>query len=142
MQTYDQHGIRFSYPDDWTLDQDEPAQPGDSVAVYSPGGAFWLVSPQAEDTEPAELADEALAAMREEYSDLESEPVEEWIAGQPAVGYDVNFWYLDLTATSLIRCLSTEQGSFVILCQSEDREFEQVEPVFQAITTSLIGVPE
>jgi hypothetical protein len=137
-KVYDKLGLHFQYPDNWTLDDEGASEPGDSVAVYSPGGAFWLVT-QHEGPEPGDLADEALRAMEEEYEDLESEPVEEWIEGHQAVGYDLNFWYLDLTSTSWIRCVATEHGTFVVLCQSEDREFDDVAPVFQAITSSLLA---
>lgn len=135
MGTYDKDGIRFEYPENWTLDEEN----GDSraIAVHSPGGAFWLVSPTA-DEDPDWVAEEALRALQEEYEDLESEPIEESVAGHELVGYDVNFWYLDLTNTSLIRSVRTDDATLLVLCQSEDREFDEVEEIFRAMTASLL----
>ncbi len=60
-------------------------------------------------------------------------------AGRSLVGYDLNFFFLDLTNTARIRCVGTERATYTVFCQAEDREFERIEPVFRAMTTSLLG---
>ena len=47
----------------------------------------------------------ALDAMRKEYEELDAEPVRETIAGHDLVGFDLNFFCLDLTNTACIRSL-------------------------------------
>ncbi len=37
-RVYDKLGIRFLYPDNWTLDEDEAIQGNRSVTALSPGG--------------------------------------------------------------------------------------------------------
>jgi hypothetical protein len=87
---------------------------------------------------PLKLADLLVQAMREEYRDLDVEEVREIMAGHELIGYDLAFFYLDLTNTAKIRTLRTRYGTYAFFCQGEDREFAAVEKVFQAITTSLL----
>jgi hypothetical protein len=87
---------------------------------------------------PGDVAAEALQAMRETYDNLDSEHVEETVAGQALVGYDLNFYCLDLTNTAVIRGVRTEHGTLLILYQAEDHDFAELEPVFRAMTVSLL----
>jgi hypothetical protein len=136
---YDKLGIRFSFPDNWTLDEEEALAGNRSVSVYSPGGAFWSIALHAPRVDPAELTATALATLKAEYEDAESEPVREEVNGHALEGYDLNFIYLDLTSTALIRGFRTDTASCLVLCQAEDRELTEVAPVFRAITTSLLS---
>ncbi len=137
--TYDKMGIRFLYPDNWKLDEGEALEGNRSVSVYSPGGAFWSITLHQPSADPQQLAATALEALQAEYRDSEYEPVCEEIAGQPTSGYDFNFFYLDFTNTALVRAFRTGDATCLVLCQAEDREYEQFEPIFRAITTSLLA---
>jgi len=134
---FDKLGIKFLYPDDWTLelatDEDEKG-----VTVYSPGGAFWSVVIRGGDEDPAELAKVAVAAIGDEYTDVDTEAVEEMIGRQELVGYDLNFYCLDLTNTAQIRAFRRDGRTLLMLWQAEDREFDEVSNIFRAITTSLL----
>jgi hypothetical protein len=136
---YDKMGVRFLYPDNWTLDESEALSGNRSVSVYSPGGAFWTIVLHGASADPHDLANQALETLKAEYADAEVAEVSEQIGEQPVSGYDLNFFYLDLTNTALIRGFRTASASCLILCQAEDREFERVGPVFRAITTSLLN---
>lgn len=131
-------GLAFQYPENWTLDEQDALAGRESVTVVSPGGAFWSVSIHPPGTDPQKLAKAAVKAMREEYTDLEAEAVHDSIAGRPLVGYELNFYYLDLTNTAEIRCLAMEQATYSIFCQAEDREYAQARPVFLAMLHSLV----
>jgi hypothetical protein len=135
---YEKLGIRFQYPENWTLDEIEALEGNDSVTVYSPGGGFWSIMIHPQGTPPAELVDAALEAMREQYDELDVESVAETIAGRELVGYDMHFFCLDLTNTALVRGFATEQGTYVVFYQAEDIEFSGIELVFRAITLSLL----
>jgi hypothetical protein len=136
---YDKLGIHFQFPDNWTLDEIEARDSGNSVTVYSPGGAFWSITIHPASQSAQELADAALAAMRQEYDELDAEAVAETIAGQELLGWDLNFYCLDLTNTALVRGFSTDEATYLIFCQADDREFDEVAPVFAAITRSLLS---
>lgn len=137
-KTYDRMGLRFQYPDNWTIDEDEALAGNHSVSVYSPTGAFWSVALHPRSTSLQQLADAALKAMQEEYQDVESEPVEETLAGAEAIGHDINFCYLDLTNTATVRCLNRGLFALAIFCQAEDRDYAELGPVFQAMTHSVL----
>lgn len=131
-------GISFTYPENWTLDETETLEGSGSAAVYSPGGAFWSVSVHPPKTPPAELVRAAVTALRETYDELDEEPIEEEIVGHRLVGADVNFYCLDLTNTAVIRAFTAPSCTGLIYCQADDRELSAIEPVFQAMTLSLM----
>ena len=101
--TFDNLGITFQYPDNWQLDEAEVRAGQSAVTVFSPGGAFWSVAIFPVTADPARMALAALDAMKKEYEEVESEEACETIAGHELRGYDLSFFYLDLTNTATIR---------------------------------------
>lgn len=164
--TYERAGLYFDYPESWRLEEDghsggledgghdgkgrndaegddEAAEPAGaneptSVTVHSPGGAFWTVLQYRGASDPRRYLEASLSAMREEYQDLDADPAEESLHGHRLTGYDLNFFYLDLTNTAHLRGVKTLGATLLILCQADDREWERIEAVFQAMTSSLL----
>jgi len=136
---YDKLGIRFQFPTNWHLDEAEAFAGYHSVSVYSPGGSFWSVTVHPTQQSPQRLVDAALKTMEQEYDELDAEAVSESWAGHACVGYDLNFYCFDLTNTAVVRALATEDSAFLILYQADDREFTETEPVFKAISASLLA---
>ncbi|HVX15059.1 MAG TPA: hypothetical protein VHC22_27960 [Pirellulales bacterium] len=135
---YDKLGIKFQYPENWTLDEGEALDGELSVSVYSPGGAFWSVMVHPLSQVPQELVDTALQTMRQVYDELDAEAVEETIGDVELVGCDINFYCLDLTNTAVVRSGYTPRATLLIFWQADDRELSSVEHVFRAITISLL----
>jgi len=135
---FDRFGLAFDYPDNWSLDTEDSEGRFAAVSVQSPEGAFWSVSGHAPGGDPAELATAFVTQMREEYRELDAEEAEDEVAGRRLPGFDLNFYCLDLTNTAEVRTLSTETAIYLIICQAEDREWEEVAAVFDAITTSFV----
>jgi hypothetical protein len=131
-------GISFQYPDNWTLDDADALLGRQSVTVLSPGGAFWSVAIHSGSSDPEKMASAILDAMRQEYESLEIEEAAETVAGFELTGYDLAFYCLDLTNTASIRSVRTREAVCTIYCQAEDREYEQIKRVFEAITVSLL----
>ena len=137
---FDKLGIFFQYPENWSLDESEAAEGQRSVSVYSPsGGAFWSLSVYSHQEDPQRLAAAALMAMKEEYDNLDAEAVQETRGNRELLGYDINFYCLDLTNTAAVRCLRTERATYTIFYEAEDREFEQVKLVFEAMSVSFLS---
>ncbi|MFW6125453.1 MAG: hypothetical protein ACOC46_04825 [Pirellulales bacterium] len=133
---YQDHGIRFLFPENWRLDQTRHRS-GVTISVQSPGTGFWSITLQNRRIEPQRAADAALSALREEYPVLDSEEVEGSVGSRSAVGYDVNFISLDLTNTTWIRAFRGPNCTALVMYQSADLELEAMEPVFRAISTAL-----
>ena len=135
---FDQFGIRFDYPDNWTVDEIDETSEEQQVVVSSPQTAFWQLSKQPPDLPLEPLFDEALAALRSEYQQIEVETTEELLEGYLIQGYMVHFFYLDLTNTCLIQGIETPSANFLLICQAEDREFQTVQLVFKAMLASVL----
>lgn len=135
--TYEKLGIRFDYPENWSVDEEEAQQTRSSVSVYSPGGAFWSIAIHPRSADPQELTFAALKAMREVYNELDAEPRQGSIAGNDSQGFEMNFYCLDLTNTAVVESFRAEEATYVVFWQAEDREYERLGPVFRAITRSL-----
>lgn len=136
-QSFSKFGISFLYPDNWTLDDQSSGGDSDSATVYSPGGAFWSVSVHPASAEPQRLAEAAVKAMRAEYSYIEQESTSQVINGHRVRGFDLAFYYLDLTNSAFVRSFRTPVATYVVFYQAEDRELKQIEDVFAAITKSF-----
>ncbi len=133
---FDDGGIRFRYPENWTLERTED-ETGWTVSLQSPGTAFLMLCLRA-DTPPAEdLADTALAALREDYPDLEADDCVDTVAGQMAVGHNIRFFSLDVTNTCWTRSFYAAGGTVLLMCQTSDLDLAANEPVLRAICASL-----
>ena len=134
---YDDRGIRFEYPHDWEVDLSDDG-PRTSVTIQSPNGpAFALVTVDDSRPDPGEMADEALAALRDEYPGLDAYPAAEAIDGHPAVGHDVEFISLDMTNTCSLRCFRTPRRTVFMLAQWSDLEDDDPGTVLAAVRKSL-----
>jgi len=129
-------GVHIEYPGNWTTETEDTAE-GWSVSIFSPDTAFLMVSQYSEDQDPSDLADMALGALKESYPDLESEEVIETLAGHPAVGYDVDFFALDLTNACRIRALSAPEGTLLLMSQCTDSESDTNGVAMLTICASL-----
>jgi hypothetical protein len=119
-EVYEDHGVRFAYPADWALEVTDEG-PVTTVDLEHPGGvAFALVRTDESCPDPAELADLALEAMREEYPELSAAPVVETIQDHCATGHDVEFFSLDVANAACIRCFRTPHRTVLIFGQWSD----------------------
>lgn len=135
-QHYQADGISFRYPDNWQLDREESAD-GWTVSLQSPGTAFLTLTCDHSGASIEEMAETALEALQADYPDLEAQPQVETLAGQMAVGHDIQFFSFDLTNTCWTRSLYSAASAVLVLCQTNDLELEQYEPILRAICASL-----
>lgn len=130
-------GVEFSYPDQWKLDLSEE-KTVKSVSVLGPGGSFWSIARRPRDTNLSRMVQEVVETMKSLYEDLDAEPTSETIQDVQLIGYDLNFIYLDLTNTARVRAFSTRQGTYLIMCQAEDRDWPHVEEAFYLLSASAL----
>src|SRR5262249_46609997 len=120
----------------WRLER-EDNETGWTVSLQSPGTAFLTLSLDEEMPSADQMVETALAALREDYPDLEADECVDSLAGQPAVGHDIQFFSLDLTNTCWTRSFYTPRGTVLVLCQANDLESETHVQVLRAICASL-----
>jgi hypothetical protein len=137
-EKFDKLGISFQYPENWTLDEEDIRAGLKSITVYSPGGGFWSVAIHPKSADPARMAKAALEAMRQEYEGIEAEETRQTLVGRELIGYDIDFFYLDLTNSAKIRSFQAEGMTCTVFYQAEDREYDRVQLVFDAMTVSLL----
>jgi hypothetical protein len=135
---FENFGVRFLYPENWSITDEDDVDWPRTVTLQSRETGFWSlhVYPPRHETQP--VVDELVQAIGAEFSDLEVLPAKETFGQTETTGVDLAFFYLDLLVEAKIRCLRTPSGTLVWLYQAESREFEKMEPVFQAITVSML----
>jgi hypothetical protein len=137
MIAYEDHGVRFEYPSDWKLEVTEDG-PLTTIDLEHPDGvAFLLVSADESCPDPGEVADSALEAMREEYPELESDPVEEVRGDGFASGHDIVFFSLDLSNTARIRSFRTLERTIFVFGQWTDLVDAEVSDLADRILRSI-----
>ena len=136
---FDRFGLAFDYPDNWSVDISDSGGRHAAVTVQSPEGAFWSVSGHAPGGDTSELAAAVLGQMTDEYRELDSETAEDEVAAHRLLGYDMNFYCLDLTNTAQVRTLETPAAIYLLFCQAEDRDWDRLAPVFAAMTASFVA---
>lgn len=136
QEMFDRDGIRFQYPGDWQLETETDGD-GWTASLQSPGTAFLVVSyvPGIED--PADLVSAATAGLAAEYPDLDAVDAVDTLAGQPAVGADVNFVHLDLTNTCWVRAVAAGAGALLVMAQCWDEELDDLGPMVRGIVGSI-----
>jgi hypothetical protein len=135
-QEYQDEGISFRYPGNWSLEREE-GEDGWTVLLQSPGTAFMTLTCDSSGATPEEIAEATLEALQVDYPGLEASPQVDTLASQMAVGHDIQFFSLDLTNTCWTRSIYSDAGTILVLCQANDLELEEYEPVLRAICASL-----
>jgi hypothetical protein len=137
VATFDEAGIRFRYPENWKLEQ-QKTENGWSVTVQSPDTAFLLLSLHEDAPKPRDLAESVLETMRQEYEELEADKVVDTVAGQRAIGHEINFFSLDFSNTCWTRAFSIPAGTVLVMWQMNDLELEKNGQVLRAICVSIV----
>jgi hypothetical protein len=136
--TFEKQGIHFQYPENWELTEDTSTPESLTITLQSPGSAFWLLRILDLDNSPERLVAEVLNSMRQEYDELEATMVQQRLHEVDTVGYDMQFYCLDLLVNSHVRSFVVDERAYLMMYQAEDREFDEMLPVFQAVITSMM----
>lgn len=136
---FDKSGIRFLYPENWHITDEEFSRDGFSLSVQSPESGFWSLNVYEPERDPDSLAEAVLKSMTGEYEGIESSAWAERFGEIESRGYDMCFYCLDFVVDSRVMAARALGRTVLILWQAEDREFERLEPVFRAMTLSLLN---
>ena len=133
---FKEEGVSFRYPDNWRLER-EDSDSGWTVSVQSPDTAFVIVCCDSTMPTTEEVAEATLEALRSDYPGLEASACADSLAGQMAVGHDIQFFSLDLSNTCWTRSICSDAGTLLVMCQANDLEMDDYGPVLRAICSSL-----
>jgi hypothetical protein len=136
VKEFNEDGVAFRYPDNWTLEL-ENGDGGWTASLQSKETAFLVVTLDRTMPEPEQMAQTALAALRSEYPSLEADAAVDLLAGEMAVGHDIQFFSFDLSNTGWTRSLYGGAGTLLVYWQVNDLELPTTEPVLRAICESL-----
>ena len=136
---YQKSGIRFLYPENWQITDEQLDASPLSVSVQSPDSAFWQLMIYESPMEPRSLLDQVLTSMQAEYEGVESAVIHDQFADVESLGYDMCFYCLDFLVNARALAAQARGKTILVLWQAEDREFDRLEPVFRAMTISLLG---
>lgn len=138
--TFQKHEIEFVYPDNWKLIQNDDAPEDEiNVQVESPSGAFWSLNVLPPDVSPAQAIASAVEGLKEQYQDFEIQDAPTWTATpHECETAEALFYCLDFLVTAGAWAFSTDSGTMLVLCQAENREYDQMRELFDAITVSLL----
>ena len=136
---YEKAGIRFRYPENWRIVEEETDGLSETVSAQSPGSGFWMLQHFPSQQEPSDLTGNLLQTLRSEYGDIEAEESNQTVLDVDLTGHNLHFFCLDMVVVARTRRFSLSNRCCLLLCQAEDREFSELELVFDAITTSLIS---
>lgn len=137
MPEYDAHGVRFQYPETWTLD-DESSDEKVAVTVQSDGTAFWTLAVFVDAPKPERVIESVVAAYREDYPELDVYPLTTTPGPHgPVSSREIEFVCLELIATAKVEAYQIGDRTAMILFQCADAELETQRPILDAMTASL-----
>jgi hypothetical protein len=134
---YENHGVKFAYPENWKLFEESEHWPRE-VCVESPSGAQWALHLYEPPRDLKDLIQGALKAIEGEYDQVEAEYVQEPLGSAVAEGCNMTFFYLDLLVICQARCFTWGNKTLLLMAQAEDRDFQELDAVFRAMTFSLL----
>lgn len=136
---YEKLGLKFLYPENWKLTDSGDDSVPHEITIDSPdGAAMWSVHVYPNDSCPDDLLDQTVDSLRETYADLELSELEDPASEKSIEGNEALFYCLDFLVRVRLQVFETDQHRILAWYQAEDREFEKMDLVFQAITTSLL----
>ncbi len=137
MAEYENHGVRFDYPDGWLVEE-EQVGPQTTVSVGSDETSFWSLSLFEDQPDPDAVLESALDAFRDEYDELDFyEVLEPAAPGEEVAACDLQFVCLELVSNASLRAFRGPGMTVLVWYQSEDREFGETREILEGITRSL-----
>ncbi|HVJ87447.1 MAG TPA: hypothetical protein VM452_17440 [Caulifigura sp.] len=130
------HGMKFDYPAGWLVTEERSGEDL-TLTAADEGVAFWSVTLMPGRPDPKKVLKMALQAFEEAYQEVDISEVEDVLSGHPAEGIDIDFECLELLNQASLRSFVTEDSTFLIMYQTTDDEFPELEAVFEAINRSF-----
>lgn len=135
--TFESPGIKFLYPDNWTIAERAEDEGGDGGTFELPSGGFFSIERDREGQLIEELIEEITDSLEQDYGEVERDESDQGTPDERVV--DFRFYYLDLLIISRLVVLRVGDATYVIQMQAESRDFDANEMVFAAILKQIRG---
>lgn len=133
---FEGHGIRFEYPDNWTLH--EQASPEEiTLTVHASDTSFWSLTLILDRPDPQRVLDSVLKAFREEYSEIDVYSRDLRINDQPSSSCELDFVCHELIGKAFLSAIESPDFTLLVLSQGSDLELGELQPQLEKITGSL-----
>ena len=137
--TFESFGIKFLYPENWSVLERDEAEGADGVTLELPSGGFFTVERERDGQLAEELIEEIADSIAEDYGEIEREDLQLEDAGPDERAVDFRFYYLDLLIISRLVIVNKRGSTFVVQIQAESRDFDANELVFAALLKQIRG---
>ena len=135
--TFDSFGVKFLYPENWSLVDRDAAEGEEGVTLELPSGGFFSIEREVEGQLADEVLEEIASSFENDYGEVEREELAFNSAESVERAVEFRFYYLDLLIISRLLILNRRENTYLIQMQAESRDFEANEMVFQAILQQL-----
>jgi hypothetical protein len=135
--TFDDRGLKFLYPDNWTVAEWADDTESDGVTFDLPTGGYFSIEPIQAGQSEQQLIDQVASSLAAEYGQVEREPV---ATEEGRCTIDLLFYYLDLIVISRLKFMRIGDREYLIQMQAESRDFDANQLVFDAIVAQLAAL--
>ena len=136
VNQYHSDGIRFSYPSDWEL-REEQAENQTSIDLIGPATASCSVILLRDCPDAESAVEAAVDAFRDEYDDIDRQEIHEVIANRQTVGCDLDFIYFELCSAVSVRAFCAEYFTALLICQASSDDVDHAEAAFHLVCESI-----
>ena len=135
-ELYSSHGVQFRFPSFWELSE-ESAGNELTITVSSPETSFWSLTLIRDKPRPEDVIKSAVAALREEYDELDDYASQVKLCGRDSVACDHEFVCLEMLNSAYLRAFRTDDFSALIYYQGTDQELAETRSILESISSSL-----
>ena len=136
--TYNKLGLNFMYPENWKLIDETESIPHVVTLEAPEGSCTWTVHAYPQDVDTDEILKESIQTLEQTYEDLEISPLTQSAGETEGQGIEAMFYCLDFLIRAKLLWMETTDKNILLWTQAEDRDFDDQEIIFQAITVSML----
>ena len=138
-KNFSQGPIDIAYPENWQLETGESGSTR-HYSLASPNACTWELYVIEASENIDDWMDLLTGKLAEQYDSFEQQELDLELEGTRLAGFEIYFFYLDLLISGhLLKLPPNSAGEHqVVMFQGESRAFDQMLPVFHAITISQL----
>ena len=134
LRRIESHGVEFSFPDFWEFSEEEADNGDVALTVAAVGTCFWTLRILRSSPSPDDVIRSCIDAFAEEYGEIDDYPATCRIAGEAAIGRELEFICLELVNSVGLYSVRTRRFTLLVWWQGTDHELLEVRPLLEQMT--------